>query len=88
MSVLYYSKSNTTFWNLDIIVFIFKSKIMEKVESDQVIQVFISCWNSLMFYFLTPCEEVYCVTLTDVYSDLPDSYLCVLFSLLQAGLLL
>jgi hypothetical protein len=33
-------------------------------------------------FFLARCEEVYSVTLTDVYSDLPDSYLCVLFSLL------
>jgi len=61
---------------------------MEKVESDQVIQVFISSCNFLTWCFLIPCEEVYSVTLTDVYSDLPDSYLCILFSLSQAVLLL
>jgi len=69
-------------------VFIFKSKIMEKVESDQVIQVFISCWDFLTWCFLIPCEEVFSLTPTDVYSDLPDRYLCVLFSVLQAVLLL
>jgi hypothetical protein len=36
--------------------------------------------------FLTPCEEVYAMTLTDVYNDLPDSYLCVLIGLLHAVL--
>lgn len=61
---------------------------MEKVKSDQVIQVFISCCKFLTWCFLTPCEEVYSVTVTDLYSDLPDSCLCLLFGLLQRVLLL
>jgi len=47
---------------------------MEKVKSDEV---FISCWDFLTWCFLIPSEEVFSVTLIDVYSDLPDSYLCV-----------
>jgi hypothetical protein len=52
---------------------------MEKVKLDKVNQIFMSCQNfHHMVFFLASCEEVYSVTPTDVYSDLPDSCLCLI----------